>query len=265
MRRVRRARALAGGRIGRGRVERERRPARARAHRRTGLRPVRRPALPVPVAERLLHRKDGHLALTRVDDAPQRRPASRSSPSDYNRVDGFSPGATIVLKVPGLDTPAAFAQTGAVPITDLARTYDRQAPIVVINARTGRRQLIWAELDSNADVAGRHRAADPPGGKNFSEGERYIVALRKLRGADGKPLHAGAHSGSTATGSGPTRRRSSTAAAHGATSSGARGRPASRAATSTWPGTSRWRASARCRGACSRSATAPSPSSATRT
>ena len=44
---------------------------------------------------------------------------------DYNRVDGFSPGQTIVLKVPGLDTPAAFANTGAVPITDSARTYDR--------------------------------------------------------------------------------------------------------------------------------------------
>ena len=42
-----------------------------------------------------------------------------------------------MLKVPGLDTPAAIARTGAVPVTDLARAYDPKAPIVVINARTG--------------------------------------------------------------------------------------------------------------------------------
>ena len=67
-------------------------------------------------------------------------------PSDYNHADGFSPGATILTRVPGLDTPAAFARTGAVPITDLARAYDKHQPIVVINARTLRRQLIWACL-----------------------------------------------------------------------------------------------------------------------
>ena len=43
-------------------------------------------------------RKDGHLALT-----PSMMPANSSGvpidPTDYNRQDGFSPGATIVLKV----------------------------------------------------------------------------------------------------------------------------------------------------------------------
>jgi hypothetical protein len=133
-------------------------------------------------------RKNGHLALS-ASMMPHNVDGVPVNPSDYNRVDGFSPGATIVLKVPGLDTPAAFAKTGAVPITDLARTYDSKAPIVVINARTGRRQLIWAELDSNAGSPAATALLIHPG-KNFSEGERYIVALRKLRGADGKLLHA---------------------------------------------------------------------------
>ena len=53
--------------------------------------------------------------------------------------------------------------TGAVPITDLARTYDRHQPVVVINARTRRRQLIWAELDSQRHLARQHGAPDPPG------------------------------------------------------------------------------------------------------
>ena len=55
----------------------------------------------------------------------------------------------IVTKVPGLDTPAAFARTGAVPITDIERSFDPDQPIVVINARTLERQLIWSELDAN--------------------------------------------------------------------------------------------------------------------
>jgi hypothetical protein len=133
-------------------------------------------------------REHGHLALT-----PSMMPANSSGvpidPTDYNRQDGFSPGATIVLKVPGLDTPAALAQTGAVPITDLARTYDRRAPIVVINARTGRRHLIWAELDSNAGSPANTALLIHPG-KNFREGERYIVALRRLRNAAGELLDA---------------------------------------------------------------------------
>jgi hypothetical protein len=46
-----------------------------------------------------------------------------------------------VTRVPGLDTPEAFRRTGAVPITDIERTYDARQPIVVINARTFERHL----------------------------------------------------------------------------------------------------------------------------
>ena len=110
-------------------------------------------------------------------------------PTDYNRADGFSPGQLIVTKVPGLDTPQAFENTGAVPITDIARTYDTDAPIVVINARTLERHLIWSELDVTAanpeDVTLLIRPA-----VNFEEGERYIVALRNLKDSDGNPIEA---------------------------------------------------------------------------
>jgi hypothetical protein len=112
------------------------------------------------------------------------------APGDYNRSDGFSPGQAIVLKVPGLDTPDAFRRTGAVPITDIGRSFDRRAPIVVVNARTGRRQLIWSELDSNAGSPADTALMVHPA-RNFEEGERYIVALRDLRAADGHGLEAG--------------------------------------------------------------------------
>jgi hypothetical protein len=128
-------------------------------------------------------REHGRLALTPAM-MPSNAAGKPVEPSDYNYADGFSPGATIVTKVPGLDTPAAFARTGAVPITDLARTYDKRQPVVVINARTLRRQLIWAELDSNASTPENTALLIHPA-KNLREGERYIVALRRLRGADG--------------------------------------------------------------------------------
>ena len=129
------------------------------------------------------------LALT-ASMMPANRNGVPIEPSDYNLSDGFSPGQTIVLKVPGLDTPEAFERTGAVPITDLARAYDRRQPVVVINARTGRRHLIWAELDSNASTPEDTALLIHPA-VNWREGERYIIALRRLRGADGQLLQAG--------------------------------------------------------------------------
>ena len=53
--------------------------------------------------------------------------------------------------------------------------------MVVINARTGERQLIWSELDSNATTPAATALLIRPA-KNLREGERYIVALRRLRG-----------------------------------------------------------------------------------
>jgi hypothetical protein len=70
--------------------------------------------------------------------------------ADYNRNDGFSPGSAIHTKIPGLDNQAAFDRTGLVPETDMARSFDAAQPAVVIDAETGERQLIWAELDSQA-------------------------------------------------------------------------------------------------------------------
>ena len=106
-------------------------------------------------------------------------------PTEFNRNDGFSPGNLIVTKVPGLDTPEAFARTGAVPITDMGRTFDPDQPVVVINARTGERHLIWSELDANPESPRDVTLIVRPA-VNFEEGERYVVALRRLRNASGE-------------------------------------------------------------------------------
>jgi hypothetical protein len=128
------------------------------------------------------------LAL-RDDWMPRNRLGKPVSSAPYNWSDGFSPGNMIVTKVPGLDTPAAFARAGAVPITDIERSFDADQPIVVINARTLERHLIWSELDANpADPRDVTLIIRPA--VNLEEGERYIVALRNLRDAKGHILKA---------------------------------------------------------------------------
>src|SRR3954462_15201755 len=80
-------------------------------------------------------------------DMPANAAGKPIDPTEFNRNDGFSPGSLIVAPVPGLDSQAAFDRTGLVPITDVARSFDKDQPAVVINARTGERQLIWSELE----------------------------------------------------------------------------------------------------------------------
>ncbi len=114
-------------------------------------------------------------------------------PTDWNRLDGFSPGSPIVTHVPGMDTPQAFAKTDPPTNTDIQRSLDRGSPIVVIDATTGRRWPVWAELDRSVDLDGN---SPPPAqtaliirpARNLAEGHRYIVALRDMRNAQGNVI-----------------------------------------------------------------------------
>ncbi|GAC1574871.1 MAG: hypothetical protein NVS3B18_08500 [Candidatus Dormibacteria bacterium] len=133
---------------------------------RTGLR-VRLPAAAMPV----------NVHGARITTAP------------YDRADGFSPGSAIVLHVPGLDTGAAMAKSGAVPLSDISRAFRPRQPIVVIDEATGRRQLIWSELDANAPGPATRDLLIHPA-RNLLEGHTYIVALRHLRTAVGRPIAA---------------------------------------------------------------------------
>jgi hypothetical protein len=94
-----------------------------------------------------------------------------------------------VLRVPGLDTKAAFDRTGAVPINHIGRYRDADQPIVVIDADTGRRWPIWAEIDANASGPATASLLVNPA-TNFASGHRYIIALRNLKTAAGTTIEA---------------------------------------------------------------------------
>ena len=121
---------------------------------------------------------------------PRNKDGKPISPADMNRADGFSPGSMLMTKVPGLETVEAAARSKLPPITDLSKSLAPRAPVVVINARTGKRHPIWAEIDSNPESPADRVLIIRPG-KNFVEGERYIVALRNLKNAAGQTIPAG--------------------------------------------------------------------------
>ena len=107
----------------------------------------------------------------------------------YNSSDGFSQGQSIIVKVPGLDTPEALAQTGASGLSDPSRYADAEAPVVVLDATTGERHPVWTELDSTATTAASTAIVIHPL-VNFDPKARYIVALRNLKDAAGTVLKA---------------------------------------------------------------------------
>ncbi len=108
-------------------------------------------------------------------------------PTDWNRLDGFSPGSPIVTHVPGMDTPQAFARTDPPTNIDIGRSLERHSPIVLVDATTGRRWPAWAELDRSTGLDGKPPAPDQTAlivrpARNLADGHRYIVALRDLKG-----------------------------------------------------------------------------------
>jgi hypothetical protein len=108
-------------------------------------------------------------------------------PAEWNRNDGFSPGAMIELHVPGVD----LAKTGAPPISDIPRSLEADSPILLIDAATLERQPIWAELDMNNVSSSDRQALIIRVARNLQYGHRYIVALRELKDASGQPIEAG--------------------------------------------------------------------------
>jgi hypothetical protein len=116
---------------------------------------------------------------------PENAAGKAIDPAAWNLSDGFSPGSMLLAHVPRLD----LSVTGAAPVTDVGRSLKRDAPIVIVDTRTGERWPYWAELDANATDPARQALIIRPA-KNFLEGHRYAVALRNLKDASGSPIAA---------------------------------------------------------------------------
>ncbi|MEO3769248.1 hypothetical protein [Micromonospora sp. B9E7] len=105
-------------------------------------------------------------------------------PTEWNRQDGFSPGSPILVRVPGLDAAA----TGIAPVTDIGRSLAPDAPIVLLDARTGRRTPYWAELDAHAVGQPDRQVLIIRPAVALTEGTRYVVGLRGMRDGTGAAI-----------------------------------------------------------------------------
>ena len=118
---------------------------------------------------------------------PANKNGVRINSTDQNRLDGFSPGSQLILDVSGLRTARAFRRSGLAPITNIAASLRKNAPIVILDARTRKRQAYWAELDFTATNASKRMLLVHPA-KNFREDRRFIVIVRGLRRANGRRI-----------------------------------------------------------------------------
>jgi hypothetical protein len=108
-------------------------------------------------------------------------------PTQWNKNDGFSPGSSLLTKIPGLETAAALTNSKLPPVDDIGTYADADSGVVVIDTSTGQRWPVWAEVDSNADTDA-HRLLIIRPAKNFLEGHRYVVGLRNLKNAANQPI-----------------------------------------------------------------------------
>ena len=195
------------------------------------------------------------LALAALGDAGATRTACGSTRASGTAPTASAPASRSPSGSPG-STPARVRRaTGSSRSPTSARACAKRQPVVLIDARTGKRQLIWAELDSVRAVdasrallirpgeepargpALRRRAARP------ADRERQARSSRRSRSAR------------CATGARPARRRSAPPAGDASASSRAASAPGSRAATSCSRGTSRSPAARRSPGRCCTCAT----------
>jgi hypothetical protein len=153
-----------------------------------------------------------------VTEGGEGKPAD---PTVWNRNDGFSPGSAVMTYVPGIDLPTTWGiqdrphSTVGInepgyydyrdQITDIGLYQNPDAPIVIINADTGERHPFWSEIDQHpgAVEAGEQVLILRPA-KNFTEGTRYIVALRNLKKSDGSVIPANAAFASIRDNTAPT-------------------------------------------------------------
>ncbi|MEZ5178972.1 MAG: hypothetical protein R2746_12075 [Acidimicrobiales bacterium] len=104
-------------------------------------------------------------------------------PAHWNELDGFSPAAAALVRIPDVDLEASEAA----PVTDPARSLGRESPVVLLDATTGDRLAHWTELDTRSGPEDVPTLFVRPA-RILPEGHRIVVAMRSLVTTDGAPV-----------------------------------------------------------------------------
>src|SRR5207253_4820122 len=98
----------------------------------------------------------------RVNVSPLATPRNAAGmpldPTDWNRLDGFSPGSQIVTHIAGMDNPQAFTNTNPPTNINIGRSLKKTSPVIVLDATTGKLWPVWPERDRPRDLNGNRPA-----------------------------------------------------------------------------------------------------------
>src|SRR5579862_1873354 len=126
----------------------------------------------------------------RINYAANALPANTTKhidPTDWNTLDGFSPGPVILSLFPDTGFPVDLTASNVAFHTNFARSLDLDHPTIIMNAATGERIVHFAEMDANtSDVTKRALIIRP--GRRLDDGTRYLVAIRNLVDTNGTPI-----------------------------------------------------------------------------
>jgi hypothetical protein len=118
---------------------------------------------------------------------PANKKGVRIDMAEQNKLDGFSPASQILLHPKGLNSLAALRRSGLAPNTDIGSSLKKNAPVAIIDAQTRKRVPYFAELDANEKKAANPLLIVQPA-RNLTFGRRYVVVVRGLKTANGKPI-----------------------------------------------------------------------------
>lgn len=113
-------------------------------------------------------------------------------PGPYEVLDGFSPGAQVLMHFPdGVDLELSDAPRlrPELRVVD-ERSLDGDSPTLLIDADTGEQILHFVELDARTTAASGRQVLFLRPARTLQPGHRYIVAARHLLRADGSEVNA---------------------------------------------------------------------------
>jgi hypothetical protein len=113
------------------------------------------------------------------DSLPANIDGKHIDPAEFNRLDGFSPGAAILVPFEIELDPTQLAT-----VADISKSMTEAASIVIVDATSGNRLPYWAELDANAPDGEFPTLIVRPA-KNWKETHRIVVGIRTLHDRSG--------------------------------------------------------------------------------
>ncbi|MCW5893211.1 MAG: hypothetical protein KIT14_22070 [bacterium] len=121
-----------------------------------------------------------------ADALPANVTGKHIDPTDWNTLDGFSPGPVIMTLFPDTGRAVDLEASGVAFHTSFARSLDAGHPTVLATA-DGTRVVHFAELDANtADVTRRAFIIRP--GQRLDDATHYVVGIRRLVDTQGTPI-----------------------------------------------------------------------------